>query len=523
MTTAPVNGNEPTTPVFVDGLASLAPRTPGTPPTPTTTTTQPEPAPTAEPTELTRAQKILTGIVVGAVLVIATLGFIGSYAAVTKLAVEKGFGSFAQAFPIAIDAGILAFLALDLLLTWRRIPYPLLRYAAWGLTGATIAFNAATAWPDPLGVGMHSVIPILFVIAVEAARHAIGRLADITADKHTESPPLIRWLLNPAGTFTIWRRMRMWNIRSYETVIELQREVRVYRAQLRAKHGRRWRRKATAEQLLVLTLAADGMPIAEAIELPHLEAKRRAEADAKRAAEARAEAEAKRQAELKREAEERAEAEAEAEVKHQAELRAAEAEAKRRAEVARAEAAEAEARLEVEAKRQAEAEAARLLVAETEAKLANIARAQELAEAEANLKRRRHESEAVRLQQEQQLMAAEARAGAARREREAAAQQKAQRITSEATSASASRRTASGQDRTRTTSASGPADLTGRSSKRLQEIQEVLAEIVKSGDPKSVSQEWVMDRFGLKPTTAYDRLDAARQMWAEAEAQSKTA
>ncbi|MEU5733867.1 DUF2637 domain-containing protein, partial [Streptomyces antimycoticus] len=137
---------------------------------------------------------MLIGIVTGAVLTIATLGFIGSYAAVTKLAIQKGFGQFAHAFPIAVDAGIIAFLALDLLLTWRRIPYPLLRYTAWGLTAATIAFNAVVSWPDPVGVSMHGVIPVLFVIAVEAARHAIGRIADITADKHIEGPNASRWL-----------------------------------------------------------------------------------------------------------------------------------------------------------------------------------------------------------------------------------------------------------------------------------------------------------------------------------------
>jgi hypothetical protein len=31
---------------------------------------------------------------------------------------------------------------------------------------------------------MHGVIPVLFVVTVEAARHAVGRIADITADRH---------------------------------------------------------------------------------------------------------------------------------------------------------------------------------------------------------------------------------------------------------------------------------------------------------------------------------------------------
>jgi len=156
---------------------------------------------------LTRTHRILIGVVVAGAVVIAAIGFAGSYAAVRDLAVKKGFGDFAPFFPIGIDAGIVVLLALDLLLTWIRIPFPLLRQTAWLLTAATIAFNGAAAWPDPLGVGMHAVIPVLFVVSVEAARHAVGRIADITADKHMEGVRLSRWLLAFPSTFRLWRRM----------------------------------------------------------------------------------------------------------------------------------------------------------------------------------------------------------------------------------------------------------------------------------------------------------------------------
>ncbi|MGW4939687.1 DUF2637 domain-containing protein, partial [Streptomyces sp. NPDC004166] len=122
---------------------------------------------------------MLIAVVVSGAVIIAGIGFAGSYQAVRELAIRKGFGNFAYVFPIGIDAGICVLLALDLLLTWIRIPFPLLRQTAWLLTAATIAFNGAAAWPNPLGVGMHAVIPVLFVVAVEAARHAIGRIADI--------------------------------------------------------------------------------------------------------------------------------------------------------------------------------------------------------------------------------------------------------------------------------------------------------------------------------------------------------
>ncbi|MBC2863925.1 DUF2637 domain-containing protein [Streptomyces mexicanus] len=217
----------------------------------------------AAPLQLTRMHRVLIGVVVTGALIIAGIGFAGSYAAVRALAVKKGFGNFSYVFPVGIDAGICVLLALDLLLTWIRIPFPLLRQTAWLLTAATIAFNGAAAWPDPLGVGMHAVIPVLFVVAVEAARHAIGRMADITADKHMEGVRLTRWLLSPVPTFLLWRRMKLWELRSYDQVIKLEQERLVYQARLRSRFGRAWRRKAPVESLMPLRLARYGVPLAE--------------------------------------------------------------------------------------------------------------------------------------------------------------------------------------------------------------------------------------------------------------------
>ena len=496
MTTTPA-GNEPHRPT--DG-GPLAPTAPGN----------------AHLQPLTRIQKILTGIVVGAVLVIATLGFIGSYSAVTHLALTKGFGEFAHAFPIAVDAGILAFLALDLLLTWRRIAFPLLRYTAWGLTAATIAFNAVVSWPDPVGTGMHGVIPILFVIAVEAARHAVGRIAEIVADKHLEGPNPSRWLLNPAGTFVLWRRQRLWGIRTWDEVLGLERERRIYIGQLRREYGRGWRRKADAEQLLALWLATkNGMSVQDAIDLPKREAEKQAEAEAKRRAEAQAKSEA------------------EAEAKHQADLRKAEVEAKRRAELAEAEAAEAEAkhraevaaeaaRLEVEAKQREAAEAARLLVAETEAKLAEVARTQREAEAEAELNRQRRHAEQARLQAEAARQAREQAAAEAQRRREQELRERAQRIAAQATTASTSTSGSTSGSTPKPATASGSTSgsvsaIGGRGAKKQAEVEAVLARLVEADDPKAYPLSEVIADFGLSQTTAYDRLVTAQRLYEKAQ------
>ncbi|MFD9517934.1 DUF2637 domain-containing protein [Streptomyces sp. NPDC059979] len=213
--------------------------------------------------QLTRTHRILISVVVVGAVLIAGIGFAGSYAAVRELALDKGFGSFSLVFPIGIDAGICVLLALDLLLTWLRIPFPLLRQTAWLLTAATIAFNGAAAWPDPLGVGMHAVIPILFVVTVEAARHAVGRIADITADRHMEGVRITRWLLSPIPTFKLWRRMKLWELRSYEQAVGMEQDRLIYQARLEARYGRSWRRKAPVEALMPLRLARIGVPLSQ--------------------------------------------------------------------------------------------------------------------------------------------------------------------------------------------------------------------------------------------------------------------
>ncbi|MCU1617402.1 MAG: Vegetative cell wall protein [Frankiales bacterium] len=523
--------NYPTAPAPPDVERTPIPVT--TAPAETTATTTEGTEPRPGPAPLTRTQKVLTGTVVTGVIITASLGFIGSYTAVTQLAANKGFGWFANAFPAAVDSSIVALLALDILLAWRRMPYPLLRPTAWFLTAATIAFNAAVAWPDKLGAGMHGVIPVLFVIAIEAARHAVGRIADITADKHYETPPVARWILAPVSTFRLYRRMRVWGLRSYEEALAHQQEIRIYRAQLRRDHGKKWKQKAPADKLLVLELARYGKSIPEAIEMPKAAARKQAEAEALELAEANrraeAEAEAKHQAELRRaEAEakrraEIAEAEAaEAEARHRIEAAEAEAETKRRTETARAEAAEAEVKHEAEA-------AARLLEAETEAKLADLAREQrEAAEAEATRRRNREAEEANR-QRIEQIRAQEADEQRQVKRRVEAARERAARAGSEVKSRPETARTASA-------SVSGPAsvsvslpksavsvsaDLGGRRSKRQTEIDAVLARITEACDSEAVSLKQVMDDFGLKQTTAWDRLSTAQQIWADA--QQKTA
>ncbi|MER5356435.1 DUF2637 domain-containing protein, partial [Kitasatospora sp. NPDC002551] len=206
----------------------------------------------------TRGRKALFGAIGAGSIAIATAGFVGSYTAVRALAEEKGFGSFAPAFPLAVDLGIAVLLALDLALTSINLKYPLLRYIAWLLTAATITFNAASSWPDVLGSAMHATIPVLFIAVTEAMRNAIAKATSIELDQHMDSIRPSRWFLQPVATFSIWRDMKLWEIRSYALALERYQEKMLLRQDLKAKYGRRWRRKAASAELRPLRQARLG-------------------------------------------------------------------------------------------------------------------------------------------------------------------------------------------------------------------------------------------------------------------------
>lgn len=184
---------------------------------------------------------LLLGISVVGAVVVGVIGFAGSYSAVQRLATDHGISpAIARWLPIGVDAGIGAFLCLDLALAMMRLPVPILRPAAHLLTLATVWFNAAGAWAagDWTGTGLHGVLPLLFVIAVESGRHAIAQLTGLEDGTRMDGVRLSRWLLAPLPTFLLWRRMRLWEITSYTTALELERLRRACARYIQQRYGK---------------------------------------------------------------------------------------------------------------------------------------------------------------------------------------------------------------------------------------------------------------------------------------------
>ncbi|MBB1247083.1 DUF2637 domain-containing protein, partial [Streptomyces durbertensis] len=202
----------------------------------------------------TKAQKWVIGIAGVFFAGLAGLGGYGSFAAVEAVAREHGFGDHAWIVPIGVDLGILALLTVDLVLEQLDMPLPPLRWLAWAFTAATIWFNmsaveAGLSWPDRItGQGMHAAMPLLFIAFMEGVRHAIRRRTGMTSQRRMDGIRLSRWFLDPAGTFGIWRRMVLWEVRSYRTGLVLEKHRRERAGALKSRYGLLWRWKAPAEK-----------------------------------------------------------------------------------------------------------------------------------------------------------------------------------------------------------------------------------------------------------------------------------
>ncbi|MEU5902669.1 DUF2637 domain-containing protein [Streptomyces venezuelae] len=385
--------------------------------------------------------RVLAALTLLGMIPVAGVGFAASYDTLRQAAQDKGFSeTLSYWVPVGIDGAIIAFLALDLYLTARRIPWPFLRFAAHGMTLATVAFNASGSGKplaeDPVGFFWHGLMPVLFVVGVEAVRRLVLHATQIEDGTVTDRIPLNRWVLSPIATGRLYRRMRLANVRSYAKMVKREQDLHGYRVWLTQELGGDLS-QASEVQRLPMTMAPRGYTVDQALALParwETEAAERARAEAERQAQAAAEAAERARAEAEREALAAAEAEERA-----AELAIKKVESAARVEAARhrvsaetgtaaadAEATTAEAQARAETARmraeqmRAQAERAAQTEAqafESEAAAAALRRAEEdslkaeRAVADAQAERRRaaaEEAEAARLEAEAETTRAQA-------------------------------------------------------------------------------------------------------------------
>ncbi|MGW4994289.1 DUF2637 domain-containing protein [Streptomyces mirabilis] len=301
---------------------------------------------------------------------IGAIGFAMSYSTLAKKALAWGFSpDLAPWFPVGVDASIIVFLALDLYLIRKDTPWPLLRMAAHGMTFATIWFNASSQGHiagDPVRAASHGVMPLLFVIGVEAARKLFIKKTQLEAGTATDRIPLHRWILAPVATPRFYRRMRLHGVTSYPEMIRRQQDLTAYEQWLKRKY-RDDLSQASDDEKLPMEMAAHGYTVAEALAMPEQQ-EREAEARAEEAERRRLDAETRRELDQKKAEAARLEADGDLEtVRARVEGRTAQARAHARAQ---ASAAERAAELEEAALETAVLAEARARTAEAESRAA---------------------------------------------------------------------------------------------------------------------------------------------------------
>jgi hypothetical protein len=182
---------------------------------------------------------------------LAGYGAVGSYETISDLAESKGV-PLPGLVPAGVDGGLVGVVTLDLVLAWTAQPVGWLRQLARLLTIGTVAANASAGWPDPVAVGLHSAAPVMLLVMVEAGRAVLLRRVGLASGTARDGIPVGRWVLSPLRTTLLWRRMVLWQIRSYPKAVEAELSLRRARALLRARYGRRWKRAAPFDLVWML-------------------------------------------------------------------------------------------------------------------------------------------------------------------------------------------------------------------------------------------------------------------------------
>ena len=170
------------------------------------------------------------------------LGFANSFRAVARAA-QASFGVMAPTVPLGIDLAIAVFSALDIVLARLDMRPRWVRLVPWALTAATIYLNVASQ-PSWFGRVAHAVFPALWVVAVSLAAHVIRVRAHLASGAAIDRIRVSRWMLAPLPTVLLWRRMVLWEIRSYPAALGLERDRVLAMTALQDRYGVlawRWR------------------------------------------------------------------------------------------------------------------------------------------------------------------------------------------------------------------------------------------------------------------------------------------
>lgn len=201
---------------------------------------------------LTHPELGLAGFGALAAAGVGALGLISSFDAVSAAAARWGF-SEAWMVPVGMDVSIPVFSVANLLLIRMDMALAWVRFVPWILTLVTCGLNISA------GQGLwakvaHGTMPLLWVVFSEIGAHIYASRIGAVTGRRMDKIRASRWLLAFPSTFALWRRMTLWEVTSYADALTRERERLLARAELRERHGRRWRSQTPRRERVLLKL-----------------------------------------------------------------------------------------------------------------------------------------------------------------------------------------------------------------------------------------------------------------------------
>ncbi|MFF9249243.1 DUF2637 domain-containing protein [Streptomyces globisporus] len=201
---------------------------------------------------LTRPEMGLAGFGALAAASVGALGLISSFDAVSDAAAGWGF-SDPWMVPVGMDIAIPVFSVANLLLIRMDMPLAWVRFVPWVLTLVTCGLNVSAGHGLWAKVA-HGTMPLLWVVFSEIGAHIYASRIGAVTGRRMDKIRASRWLLAFPSTFALWRRMTLWEVTSYADALTRERERLLARAELRERHGRRWRSQTPRRERVLLKL-----------------------------------------------------------------------------------------------------------------------------------------------------------------------------------------------------------------------------------------------------------------------------
>lgn len=220
-----------------------------------TRSTPPPPTKTAPDVGLGTVAMVLAGLAFGG------LGAYSSFGAVHEYLVPS-LGPKAWLVPVGVDLGIAMAVAGDLWMMAQDMRTWWLRWLPKVFTAGTVYLNVVASASPEAAVG-HVLLVSLWIAFVEALAHVVKVQAFGRRPKgQRERMDRIRWsrlLVAPITTVGVLAKMLRWEQRSYPAAVAREQNLQILRLRYRATHGRRWRHRIAAEDLLAYQLLRKGL------------------------------------------------------------------------------------------------------------------------------------------------------------------------------------------------------------------------------------------------------------------------